>query len=153
MSLWYRAAQANDIEQTFSGDGGLYVAGRWHFKGRKVIYCSQSIALCTLEWLAHHGLSVSGFVYYKFSIDIPDELIIDFKVNDLPKNWSNNPATNHSREFAEKHLFNQTHYLAMSVPSVIIPEEKNLVINPAHSHFSKVQNSILALGKYTAPNR
>lgn len=74
MSIWYRAHHSPNIDMVFSGAGGLYVSGRWHHKGRKVIYCSQSIALCTLEWLSHNGLSVSGFSYYKYSLEIADEL-------------------------------------------------------------------------------
>ena len=65
MTTWYRAARTENIQTVFSGDGGLYVSGRWNDLGKRIIYCSESIALCTLEWLAHHGLSVSGFNYYR----------------------------------------------------------------------------------------
>ena len=81
MSIWFRAAQIQQADMVFSGDGGLYVAGRWNHKGTKAIYCSQSLSLCTLEWLSHNGLSVSGFSYYKFSIEIPDELIIHYNIS------------------------------------------------------------------------
>ncbi|HAT2139551.1 TPA: RES domain-containing protein [Legionella pneumophila] len=153
MATWYRAHNTAMIKYVFSGDGGLYVPGRWNHKGRKVIYCSDSIALCTLEWLAHNGLSVSGYSYYKFEIDIPDKLIKEFSVNDLPKGWNREPAINVTRDFAEKHLFNQNTYLAISVPSVMVPEEFNLVINPLHKDMKAITSKINLLGKYTSPTR
>ncbi len=153
MAIWYRASQSESIQITFSGDGGLYVAGRWNHVGKKTIYCSESIALCTLEWLAHNGLSVSGFNYYRYSINIPDDLIVKFSRTNLPEDWDATPSTDSTRDFAEKHLFSTNKILALVIPSVIIPEEHNLVINPSHTEFPLVAKTIKKLGQYIAPNR
>lgn len=153
MSIWFRGAQNQHTDSVFSGEGGLYVAGRWNHKGTKAIYCSQSISLCTLEWLSHNGLSVSGFSYYKFSIEIPDELIIQYVISDLPAEWCATPSPTINRDFVATNFFAPNNYLAMSIPSVIVPEELNLVINPLHLQFSKVKETIRLLGEYRAPNR
>ncbi|KTD03126.1 RES family NAD+ phosphorylase [Legionella feeleii] len=153
MTLWYRATQSESVGQVFSGEGGIYVSGRWSYKGRKVIYCSQSISLCTLEWLAHHGLTVSGYSYYRFSIEIPEKLTFYADISDLPKEWNLCPASDETREFAEIHLFNQEKYLALAVPSVMVHEEKNLIINPMHPNFLQAVKSVRSLGKFVAPAR
>ncbi len=153
MALWYRAHNSASLKYVFSGEGGLYVAGRWNHKGRKVIYCSNSISLCTLEWLAHNGLSVSGFSYHRFEINVPDKLIRAFSVKDMPKAWKQAPATNITRDFAEEHLFEQTKHIAIAVPSAMVPEEYNLVINPMHKETKSVLKSIKKLGRYNAPER
>ncbi len=153
MSIWFRGAQSQQIDHVFSGDGGMYVAGRWNHKGTKAIYCSQSISLCTLESLSHNGLSVSGFSYYKFSIEIPDELIIQYNISDLPSEWYVTPSPNVNRDFVAENFYIPNTYLAMAVPSVMVPEECNLVINPLHSVFEKVKQTIVSLGNFTAPNR
>lgn len=153
MSIWFRGAQNQQPDKVFSGEGGLYVAGRWNHKGTKAIYCSQTISLCTLEWLSHNGLSVSGFSYYKFSIEIPDELIIQYNISDLPCEWCDTPSTNSNRDFVMKNFYAPNKYLAMAIPSVMVPEEFNLVINPLHSSFDKVKETILSLGEFTAPKR
>lgn len=153
MSIWFRGAQNQQVDAIFSGEGGLYVAGRWNHKGTRAIYCSQSLSLCTLEWLSHNGLSVSGFSYWKFSIEIPDELIIKYTVSDLPDEWKSTPALDVSRDFAEKNFFNPNKYLAMAIPSVMVSEEFNLVINPAHMAFAEMKKTICCLGTFTAPNR
>jgi len=153
MSIWYRAHTTKSVKNVFSGDGGLYVAGRWNHKGRRVVYCSQSISLCSLEWLAHNGLSVSGFSYYKYQIEIPSKLILKIKHSDLPKSWNRSPPTRITRDLTEEKLFNQSKYLAITVPSVMVPEENNLVINPLHNSFDSAIKSIKTLGSYAAPKR
>ena len=153
MTIWYRASPSSNKKNVFSGTGGEFTPGRWHKLGSKVVYCSESIALCTLEWLANQGLSVSQFSYYRYSIEIPDSSIIKFDPEQLPKNWRATPATELTRDFAESNLFTNKNILAIAVPSVIIPEEYNLVINPLHSSFVKVSKSIKNLGEYKAPLR
>ncbi len=152
MTIWYRAHKINSIQATFSGEGGLHVAGRWNFLGRKSVYCSESIALCTLEWLANHGLSVSGFNYYRYSIDVPDNLIVKFSQKQLPSDWMLTPSTDSTRNFSETHLFT-TDALAIAIPSVLVPEEFNLVINPAHLEFQGVMHTIKMIGQHIAPDR
>lgn len=153
MTTWYRASQSSEIEMVFSGEGGLFTPGRWNHLGRKVIYCSQSISLCTLEWLSHHGLSVSGFTYYRYSIEIPENLIKKFLPAELPDKWHLTPATDITRDFAEKHLFLSDEYLALALPSVLVPEEFNLVINPLHKYFFHSVKNIKKLKKHSAPIR
>lgn len=153
MATWYRAHTHSNPQYVFSGDGGLFVQGRWNHLGKKAIYCSESIALATMEWLAHNGLSVSGFSYHRYSIDIPDNMVTSFKVSQLPPDWNSTPSTSSTRDFSDIHFFTTQGPLAISVPSVIVPEEKNLIINPLHSDFPKVAGSVVSLGQFVAPSR
>lgn len=153
MAIWYRAHQHNNGQYVFSGDGGLYVAGRWNHLGKKAVYCSQSIALATIEWLSHNGLSVSGFNYYRYSIDIPDHLVSTISSSQLPMDWSATPARDSTRDFADTYLFSPNRSLAMAIPSVLVPEEYNLIINPLHSDFFRIASSIRNLGQFVAPIR
>ena len=153
MTLWYRASCLQKATEVFSGEACLYIAGRWHHTGNKAIYCSASIALCTLEWLCHNELSVSEFENFRYSIDIHDNLTLKLSHSDLPKNWQTTPATDHTRDLADEYLFNQKKYLALAVPSVVVPEEYNLVINPLHAAFKTAEQTIRELGKYRSPRR
>jgi RES domain-containing protein len=153
MAIWYRASQINDVQKAFSGDGGLFTAARWNHLGRKTVYCSESISLCTLEWLSHHGLSVSGFNYYRYSIEIPGKLVNKFTPDHLPTEWNTTPATDVTRDFAEQHLFLSEKFIALALPSVLVPEEFNLVINPSHKDFSMIIKTANVLGKHSAPVR
>lgn len=154
MTTWYRAYKKdNNLLSIFSGEAELSIAGRWHHRGTKAVYCSESIALCTLEWLSHNGLSVSGFDYYRYSIEVPDNLVKRFSIEELPSGWNSAPSIEVSRKFAEEKLFSNSKIIAMAIPSVIISEEYNLVINPGHPEFTKIAKTIKSLGKYIAPKR
>lgn len=153
MAIWYRAANTSEIKKVFSGEGGLFTPARWNHLGRKAIYCSESISLCTLEWLSHNGLSVSGFNYYRFSIEVPDHLVKKFLPENLPAEWNNTPATDTTRDLAEEHLFLAEQVLALALPSVLVPEEFNLIINPLHNDFSTILKNCKMLGKHTTPLR
>jgi RES domain-containing protein len=153
MAIWYRTSRIDDIEKVFSGEGGLFTAARWNHLGRRTLYCSESISLCTLEWLSHNGLSVSGFNYYRYSIEVPNNLIKKFMPEDLPIEWSTTPSTDITRDFSEHYLFLSDSVLALALPSVLVPEEFNLVINPSHKHFRKILETVKRLGKHSAPMR
>ncbi len=79
--------RASDLQ----GTGGLYTSGRWHRKGSKILYTSQSIALAKLEVLAN----ASGKVPTKqvlVTLEFPDnssKVIVN--TGDLPKNWHRFP--------------------------------------------------------------
>lgn len=148
MSLWYRITKM-DKESAFSGDGGLQVEGRWHHKGNKVVYCSQSLALCALEVISNYGLTrVEN--YFRYSISIPEALINSKQVTDLPRNWNAYPSAEETRDFTDTELFSGN-FLALKVPSSIIQEEYNLIINPTHNEYSKSKATIKQLGKFTFP--
>ena len=148
MSTWFRVHINPDPMEAFSGDGGLYVAGRWNYKGRKAVYCANSIALATLEWLSHNGLSVSGFSYFKYSIEIPDSLILEVKKDKLPRQWNATPSIEASRSFSENNFFRNNEYLGLYIPSVVIPEENNLILNPLHPKFLEILKTVKEIGKY-----
>ena len=153
MAIFYRAHKNRQIPIVFSGEGGLYTAGRWNYKGRKIVYCSQSLALATMEWLAHNGFSVSGFSYHKFSIEIPDNQLEKFNVSHLPLGWDSEPAVTASRDFSEQNLFQSGGLLAIAVPSIMVPEEYNLLLNPLHDKFISALNTARYLGEFKAPVR
>ncbi|WED43110.1 hypothetical protein [Legionella cardiaca] len=80
-------------------------------------------------------------------------MIIKYTTSDLPKEWKNTSSSNSNRDFAAKNFFELEEYLAMAIPSVLVPEEPNLVINPFHQGFADVKKTILSLGKFTASSR
>lgn len=85
--------------------------------------------------------------------EIPDELIVKYIISDLPGEWKNTHSPNLNRDFAAKNFFDRKDYLAMAIPSVMVPEEFNLVINPLHTAFSEIKKTTRLLSRFTAPSR
>lgn len=106
-----------------------------------------------MVWLAHNGFSVSGFSYHKFTIEIPDDQLVKFNVSQLPSDWGSEPAVAVSREFSELNLFQLEGPLAIAIPSIMIPEEYNLLLNPLHDKFISAVSTARHLGEFKAPAR
>ncbi|MBC7642432.1 MAG: RES family NAD+ phosphorylase [Flavobacterium sp.] len=123
---------------------GSGYSGRWNSNGMFVIYTAQNRALACLENLVHRngfGLDVDFVI---MTINIPKQLkIIELKIKDLPENWNLTDEKAHllCREFGDKWLKSQSSCILM-VPSAIIKNEKNVLINPNHVDFKKIKLSL-----------
>lgn len=119
---------ANDL----SGTGAKLTGGRWNSKGTPVVYCSTSIALATLETV--HYLRNGGLPFnrYLVRIDIPDKVWEARQVLDpLPGGWDAIPAGLTARTAGDAWIASGASALLL-VPSVIVSDEYNVLINPHH---------------------
>ena len=64
--------------------------------------------------------------------------ITTIKQSDLPSNWRVSPAPSELQEIGDDWL-NKLKSAILAVPSVIIPEEKNYLLNPAHRDFPSLR--------------
>ncbi len=123
----YRICQA-DFAEDFSGRGAFLYGGRWNSPGKYMLYTASSRALALLELLVHVPLDVIRFKDYKIlSFQLPPESIIE-----EVEGYENVRLIGNS--FLEKN-----EQLVLQVPSVIIPEEFNYLINPLHPTFHKIE--------------
>ena len=122
--------------------GELYasgLAGRWNQQGEKVIYTATSRSLACLENLVHKRGRGLQEHYRTIVIYVPDELPIHrIELSDLPEGW------NHESEFAQGRQMGSAWYRngktpILSVPSAVVPYERNLVLHAQHPDFNKIQ--------------
>ncbi len=115
------------------GMGGLYGPGRWHKKGNLVIYTSEHASLAAWEKIVH----VTSFENLPknlllVKIELPDGIEIQSvpqKV--LVKGWASFPFALETIDYGTSFLQKKEH-MALKVPSVIIPDEFNIILNPLH---------------------
>lgn len=127
------------------GMGGFFGPGRWHKKGFPVIYTSEHASLAAWEKIVH----VASFENLPnnlllVSIEIPERVEIQTVPNNIfVKDWDSFPFSNETVNYGTSFLLKKE-YLALKVPSVIIPFEFNIILNPLHSEIKncKVINSI-----------
>jgi RES domain-containing protein len=126
--------RANDM----SGTGAKLTGGRWNSLGTRMVYSSVNIALAALETLSQIRTSVLPFNRFLVRIDIPDDLWKKRKVLDsLPGGWNAVPAGFTSRKIGDAWVASGESALLV-VPSVIIPDEQNILINPVHPETSNI---------------
>lgn len=121
-----------------SGLGGLYGSGRWHNKGRPVIYTAGSRSLSALERFVHEQSSVQPKLRM-MTIWLPDDItIIRYTAKELPLGWDLLPDGHESRDLGSNWLATGN-TLALQVPSAIVADEYNLLLNPAHPDIARVK--------------
>lgn len=122
------AYTANDI----SGTGAKITGGRWNSKGTPVVYCATSIALATLETVHYLCGGALPFNRFLVRIDIPAAVWDARQLLDpLPGGWDAVPAGLAASRAGDAWIASSASALLL-VPSVIVPDECNVLINPAH---------------------
>lgn len=118
----------------FSGEGARLYGGRWNAPGRRVVYVSSSLALAVLETLVHADRRRFERDYVFFRLHIPEHLVLELRDRDLPADWRARAVSEGARRVGDAWLEAQAS-VALSVPSVIVPEERNYLLNPSHAQF------------------
>lgn len=114
-------------------------AGRWNGTGRKVIYCAESIALAFLEnMIRRQGVGFNQD-FKTVILQIPEELKIQ-KVNgkDLPEGWRKFSDYSKCQPIGDD-WYDEGVYPILKVPSAVIPESFNYVINAMHADSKKIK--------------
>jgi RES domain-containing protein len=125
---------ANDL----TGAGAKISGGRWNSAGLPVVYCAINIALAVLETV--HYLRNGGLPFNRFlvRIDIPDDIWGARTIlNSPPGGWDAIPAGMSSRRAGDAWL-NSLSSAVLEVPSVIVPQETSVLINPVHPDAAKI---------------
>lgn len=124
---------ANDI----SGNGAALYGSRWNSKGLPLLYTSQFISLSILESLVHLKKGEIPPSQYLLHIEIPDESeIAEISYKKIKKNWDHEP--DYTQWLGDQFLRNKQG-LILKVPSAIVPQENNFLLNPLHPNFKKIR--------------
>jgi RES domain-containing protein len=133
VAVWRIAVEASTYTATdLRGTGAKITGGRWNSKGTPVVYCASNIALATLETV--HYLRNGGLPFnrYLVRVEIPDAVWDARRVLDpLPGGWDAIPAGLTARNAGDGWVASGATALLL-VPSVIVPDEYNVLINPQH---------------------
>ena len=134
MARLWRVVKRQHAATAFDGKAAQRFGGRWNLPGRRAVYASATKSLALLEILVH--LDVGGplpeFVAFNFEVD--DRLITPLMPR-LPRDWRSARGMLITQEIGDAWLASKQG-LALAVPSAIVPEELNYVVNPVHPGFN-----------------
>ncbi len=127
MRLWRLAREAHSA---LDGEGARMFGGRWNSPGRPVVYCAGSAALAILEVRVHLDLPLDLLPedYRLFAIETGNRAPLDAP----PGAWDD------PRGFGDDWLACRRSAI-VRVPSILVPEESNLLINPLHPEAPGIQ--------------
>lgn len=125
----FRLVKAKYKEEVLSGMGASFHEGaRWNEPGQRAVYCSENRALAVVETLAHVPRLVGLPPHVMCEIEVDDATVETLTEGPSPTDAAAAVAYG-SRWFRESRS------VALAVPSIIVPEERNVVLNAGHAQF------------------
>jgi len=134
----WRITKAINAADAFDGEGARLYGSRWSTPGHRVAFASETLSLATLEVFVHLQTSSLLAAYVCFSVEFSEEWAKHLDPGLLPKNWRRFPAPAEIQGIGDRWV-RESSSLLLQVPSAIIPQEFNFLINPAHEDFPKLK--------------
>lgn len=139
--VWRIAADTVDYRaEDRTGRGAELTGGRWNRKGTPLIYTSSTRALAALETIVH--LNSFGLPLNRYLVEfvIPEPLWSAARMETsatVAVGWDAEPASASSADFGTAWATSNAS-LILVVPSVVVPEEYNVLLNPRHPDIVEV---------------
>lgn len=156
MRLWRIGTETREYSaDDLSGAGGAKKPGRWNADSEPAVYCSPNLALAVLETVAYvedAGLPLNKYI---IAIEVPDDVWAKretLAAASLPAPWDAIPAGRASVRAGSAWL-SSLRSAILCIPSAIVPEEHNSVINPLHSDAARISAKTLRRFEYNRVRR
>lgn len=129
MRVWRVARRGHSA---LDGEGARRAGGRWNSPGTSVVYTSSALSLAVLELLVHTDPDLIPSDLHAFEIEVPGSLTPEtLDIGTIPSNWRSIPNHPACRAIGDDWVERGNHAL-LAVPSAVVPEELNYLINPVH---------------------
>ncbi|MGH7481835.1 MAG: RES family NAD+ phosphorylase [Longimicrobiales bacterium] len=136
MRIWRVARKPH---AALNGEGARLFGARWSSEGIAAIYAASHLSLSAVEYLVHIDIEDVPDDLVALAIEVPDDVGEDVLVpGDLPVGWRETPAPPVCRAIGDGWLARKE-TLLLRVPSVLIPEEMNVLVNPTHPRAGAVR--------------
>lgn len=138
MEAWRIATDTpNYLADDLTGAGAKITGGRWNRVGLPILYCASTPSLACLETMVHLGTGSLPLNRYLVKILIPDSLWRVREVTSPPVGWDAIPPGKLSLDFGDQWLKDGRSAILV-VPSVIVPEDSVILVNPLHAKAAKI---------------
>jgi RES domain-containing protein len=123
----------------FDGEGARLYGGRWTERGVPVVYTAGSAALAMAEYLVHLEPREAPRDLVLIAADVPAQVKISMlELERLPSRWRRYPAPEALAARGSQWV-RETKTAVLRVPSAVVPQEFNYLLNPAHSDFRRIR--------------
>ena len=141
MQAWRIAKRAFALDR--QGIGARLAGGRWNSPGVAAVYAGLTPEIAAMEKLVHTG-DVLPQDLVLARIELPDdpELYQHYTVNGLPAGWDALPSSSAAIVLGDQFLLAASH-LGLIVPSAVMPEASNIILNPNHPAFAVVTINVV----------
>jgi RES domain-containing protein len=134
----YRLVHPRHSLTAFSGEGAFLAGGRWNSVGIRVVYAPSSVALAVLEALAYRKARKPLPPRHLYRIVLDESQVTWLPPEQLPEDWMSYPHPESTQAIGDAWV-KRGDTLALAVPSVLAPQEHNIVLNHTHPDFAHLQ--------------
>lgn len=135
-TLWRLAREAY---RELDGEGARLYGGRWNSTGRPVVYTSATLSLAALELLVHVDREELPDDLVALGIKVPARAWdLGVRPGKLPDDWRQGPNRPECRRIGDEWL-EAGAALLLRVPSAVVPQEENVLLNPRHPDVAEVR--------------
>jgi RES domain-containing protein len=136
--IW-RLCRQRHADRPLDGEGARLYGGRWNYPGTAVVYTAGTLALAALEVLVHVDHDIAPTDLVSIPIEVPAGIRIEeISIVALPANWRDTPAPAQLQEMGTDWVHRATSLL-LQVPSAVIPEEHNYLVNLTHPEVTRLK--------------
>jgi RES domain-containing protein len=132
----WRIVKESRAVEAFSGEGAVRYGGRWNSRGTRLVYTSSTRALAMLELLVHLNPPIH-FRMVVIRVEFPDALVERLPSTALAGGWREAPPPPATKVIGDQWV-REARSAVLEPPSVIVPEESNYLLNPAHPQFAQI---------------
>ena len=126
--------QATDLD----GKGMAINGGRWNQRSVPMVYAASSVALACLETVVHLNASSLPIFRYLIEVQIPVAVFQAAVLAQAPAGWDERPDSPAAADYGSQWA-RSLQTAVLRVPSVIVPQEFNYLINPLHPDAAAIQ--------------
>ena len=138
MSRVYRILRKRFARAPFDGEGAYRYGGRWSSPGTRLGYASEHQSLALLEYFVHLDKDDPPTDLVVAVAEVPDDLRREqIAPGKLPRNWREASAPAELARLGDEFARRGEHAVLL-VPSVLVTEENNCLINPAHPDCKRI---------------
>jgi len=134
----WRLVKSRRAADAFSGEGARRFPGRWNHRGTPIVYLAGSLSLVALEVLANLDDTALLRGYVSIEVVFDARMCKKLTVDSLPEDWNEVPTPTSTRDIGTLWAEALDSCL-LAVPSAIISDESNYLLNPLHADIRKVQ--------------
>jgi len=126
-----------EFKDNITGSGAALYGSRWNSTGVKLLYTSAYISLSILESLVHLKKTYIPATQFLLHIELPEsDLFSTVLLKNLKQNWEQHFEYT---QWIGDHFISENKSLILKVPSAVVPQENNFLINPLHTGFKKIK--------------
>jgi RES domain-containing protein len=137
MIVW-RLTMSARKDAAFDGEGARLYGGRWNRTGTSLVYAATHASLAIVEVLVHVEAEDLHRPLYLYRVAVPDDAASRLERADLPRDWRALPAPASTAELGSRWAEGRAS-VALVVPSAIVPQEENVLLNPRHPRFGELE--------------